>query len=169
LVIKGVVTPVEATETDTFPLKVALSPLLKFVEVDPFSQKRSVVTPEFQVAPLAPFQTRLLGMLETTEVPIIPKSGVVTPVLEETMRPLPVDEAPPYPTKRKYPTVVGSKTMGEAAIEALRAVVISVVAVDDGGIVTSKGPKFLSGVVNAASVFTELYRRCQYLGPEALT
>ena len=59
--------------------------------------------------------------------------------------------------------------MGEAAIAALKAVVISVLADDDAGIVTSKGPKFLSGVVNAASVFTELYRRCQYLGPEALT
>jgi hypothetical protein len=65
--------------------------------------------------------------------------------------------------------VVGSKTMGEAAIAALKAVVISVLAVDVPGIVTSKGPKFFSGVVNAASVFTELYRRLQYLGPEALT
>jgi hypothetical protein len=95
LVIKGVVTPVEAMETDAFPLKVALSPLLKYVEVDPFSQKRSVVTPEFHVAPLLPFQTRLLGMFETTEVPIIPKSGAMTPVLEETIRPLPEAEVPP--------------------------------------------------------------------------
>jgi hypothetical protein len=65
--------------------------------------------------------------------------------------------------------VVGSKTTGEAAIAAFKAVVISVLALDDAGIVTSKGPKFLSGVVNPVSVFNELYRRCQYLGPEALT
>jgi hypothetical protein len=38
-----------------------------------------------------------------------------------------------------------------------------------GTVETSMGPKFLSGVVNAASVFTELYRRLQYLGPEPLT
>jgi hypothetical protein len=90
-------------------------------------------------------------------------------VFEETMRPLPADKVPPYPTKRKYPTALGSKTIGEAAIAAFKAVVMSVMPVDDAGIVTSKGPKFLSGAVNAASVFTELYRRCQYLGPEALT
>ena len=58
-------------------------------------------------------------MLETTEVPIIPKSGAITPVFEETMRPLPPDVAPPQPTKRKYPMLVGSKTIGgKAAIAA---------------------------------------------------
>ena len=106
----------------------------------------------------------LLDVSEAAEVPIIPKSGVMTPVYEETMRPVPADELPPEPTKRKYPVVVGSMIMGEAAMAALKVVVIS----DEEMGVTSKGPKFLSGVVNAESVFTELYRRFQYFGPVPL-
>jgi len=37
----------------------------------------------------------LLDVSEAAEVPIIPKSGVMTPVYEETMRPVPADELPP--------------------------------------------------------------------------